>query len=199
MPGDSLSKIAQGVYGDPQLWKLIHQMNPQIQNPNIIQPGQLLNLPEQKDFLSDGALAADDVQEAQVVETKILAAGPGNGSAGKWVALGFVLLAAALLGHEAMKEKKKGTPAKKKGKSLSGTGLKPEQVKVGDYVLLTTSDGERAKVKITSTTQKRGRFEVDGVTTYKGKRHKVLFFTSDFEKGNVRKISKNTKVKQVFK
>ena len=44
--GDSLSKIAKAVYGDPNQWKAIHQANQDtIKNPDLIFPGQVLKLP----------------------------------------------------------------------------------------------------------------------------------------------------------
>ena len=44
--GDSLSKIAKAVYGDPNQWKAIYQANQDtIKNPDLIFPGQVLKLP----------------------------------------------------------------------------------------------------------------------------------------------------------
>jgi nucleoid-associated protein YgaU len=44
--GDSLSKIAKQVYGDPQAWRTIHEANRDIiDNPDLIHPGQVLKLP----------------------------------------------------------------------------------------------------------------------------------------------------------
>lgn len=119
LPGDSLSKIAAGMYGDPQLWKLIWEINPQITDPDKIYPGQIINVPEQKDFLRSGNAgpAADTVQSAVVLESKLLTDEQGK-KAGNWFAWGIVLLAAALLGSEALKERKKQkkkAPAAKKG------------------------------------------------------------------------------------
>ncbi|MFM0277691.1 LysM peptidoglycan-binding domain-containing protein [Paraburkholderia sediminicola] len=47
MPGDTLSKIAQKVYGDPSRWQLIYQANKALigSNPNLIRPGQKLTIP----------------------------------------------------------------------------------------------------------------------------------------------------------
>jgi nucleoid-associated protein YgaU len=45
--GDSLSKIARRFYGDAKLWKRIHEANrDQIENPDLIHPGQVLKVPE---------------------------------------------------------------------------------------------------------------------------------------------------------
>jgi len=45
-PGDSLSKIAQRVYGDANKWRLIFEANTdQIKNPDLIHPGQILKIP----------------------------------------------------------------------------------------------------------------------------------------------------------
>lgn len=44
--GDSLSKIAQREYGDASQWKRIYEANRStISNPDLIHPGQVLNLP----------------------------------------------------------------------------------------------------------------------------------------------------------
>lgn len=45
-PGDSLSKIAQREYGDASEWKRIYEANKgTIKNPDLIHPGQVLNIP----------------------------------------------------------------------------------------------------------------------------------------------------------
>lgn len=45
--GDSLSKIAQQVYGRADRWKLIFEANrDQISDPDLIHPGQVLTLPD---------------------------------------------------------------------------------------------------------------------------------------------------------
>jgi len=45
--GDSLSKIAQREYGDASQWRRIFEANRnQIQDPDLIQPGQKLIIPE---------------------------------------------------------------------------------------------------------------------------------------------------------
>ena len=45
--GDSLSKIAQQVYGDAHQWSKIFDANrDQIKNPDMIQPGQKLKIPK---------------------------------------------------------------------------------------------------------------------------------------------------------
>ena len=44
--GESLSKIAQQVYGDAQLWRRIYDANRDvIKNPDLIEPGQTLKIP----------------------------------------------------------------------------------------------------------------------------------------------------------
>ena len=44
--GDTLSKIAQSQLGDGAKWKAIHEANrDQISDPDLIHPGQVLNLP----------------------------------------------------------------------------------------------------------------------------------------------------------
>lgn len=45
-PGDTLSSIAQRFYGNPADWRLLYQANrSEIPNPNVIYPGQVLNVP----------------------------------------------------------------------------------------------------------------------------------------------------------
>lgn len=45
--GDSLSKIAKRVYGDPRKWRVIYEANRNlIKNPDLIHPGQVFTLPE---------------------------------------------------------------------------------------------------------------------------------------------------------
>ncbi len=44
--GDSLSKIAQRFYGDAKEWRRIFEANKdQIENPDLIHPGQVLRIP----------------------------------------------------------------------------------------------------------------------------------------------------------
>jgi|KBSSwiStaDraftv2_1062776.scaffolds.fasta_scaffold432601_2 nucleoid-associated protein YgaU len=44
--GDSLSKIAQKVYGKASLWRKIYEANQDhIKDPDLIYPGQVLRLP----------------------------------------------------------------------------------------------------------------------------------------------------------
>ncbi|MEO8431171.1 MAG: LysM peptidoglycan-binding domain-containing protein [Acidobacteriota bacterium] len=46
-PGDSLSKIARKFYGDAHAWKRIYEENKDvIKNPDLIQPGWKLRIPE---------------------------------------------------------------------------------------------------------------------------------------------------------
>jgi nucleoid-associated protein YgaU len=45
--GDSLSKIAKREYGDANKWRKIYEANRHlIKDPDLIYPGQLLNVPE---------------------------------------------------------------------------------------------------------------------------------------------------------
>ena len=45
--GDNLSKIAKRVYGDANQWRRIFEANrDQIENPDLIRPGQKLVIPE---------------------------------------------------------------------------------------------------------------------------------------------------------
>ena len=44
--GDSLSKIAKRLWGDASQWPRIHEANRDtIKNPDLIHPGQVLNIP----------------------------------------------------------------------------------------------------------------------------------------------------------
>jgi nucleoid-associated protein YgaU len=44
--GDSLSKIAKHLYGDANQWRRIFEANrDQIENPDLIKPGQKLKIP----------------------------------------------------------------------------------------------------------------------------------------------------------
>ncbi len=46
--GDSLSKIAKEVYGEASQWKRIYEANrDRIKNPDLIQPGWTLTIPDQ--------------------------------------------------------------------------------------------------------------------------------------------------------
>ena len=46
--GDSLSKIAKREYGDANKWRQIYQANRDvIENPDLIEPGQNLIIPEE--------------------------------------------------------------------------------------------------------------------------------------------------------
>ena len=46
--GDSLSKIAKREYGDAAKWNTIFEANrDKIKNPDLIHPGQVLNIPPQ--------------------------------------------------------------------------------------------------------------------------------------------------------
>ncbi len=49
--GDSLWAIAQRAYGDPEDWDTIYQANQKVvgNNPNLIYPGQVLNIPKISD------------------------------------------------------------------------------------------------------------------------------------------------------
>ncbi|NPA67434.1 MAG: peptidoglycan-binding protein LysM [Chlorobi bacterium] len=45
--GDSLSKIAKAIYGDPMKYKIIFEANkPMLKDPNLIYPGQALRIPK---------------------------------------------------------------------------------------------------------------------------------------------------------
>lgn len=109
-PGESLSLISKTYFGDFSMVNEIAKLN-NISNVNLIQPGQLIKIP--------------DVQEAEVIET--IAPGEPKSSAGKWIGWAFVLGAAGLLWYEANKQRNKnkslgeviviGSPKAKKRKT----------------------------------------------------------------------------------
>ena len=44
-PGDTLWGIAEGSTGDGRNWRDLHGDNPQIEDPNLIFPGEVINIP----------------------------------------------------------------------------------------------------------------------------------------------------------
>lgn len=47
--GDTLSRIAERYYGEPSKWRLIYEANRDtISNPDLIYPGQELQIPEER-------------------------------------------------------------------------------------------------------------------------------------------------------
>ena len=57
-PGDTLSSIAQRFYGNPADWRGLYQANRSvIRNPNVIDPGEVLNVPYQLPASSSGTAA----------------------------------------------------------------------------------------------------------------------------------------------
>lgn len=57
-PGDTLSSIAQRFYGNPADWRGLYQANRSvIRNPNVIDPGEVLNVPYQLPASSSGTSA----------------------------------------------------------------------------------------------------------------------------------------------
>jgi len=58
-PGDTLSSIAQRFYGNPADWRGLYQANMSvIRNPNVIDPGEVLNVPYQLPASSSGTSAS---------------------------------------------------------------------------------------------------------------------------------------------
>jgi len=58
-PGDTLSSIAQRFYGNPADWRGLYQANRSvIRNPNVIDPGEVLNVPYQLPASSSGTSAS---------------------------------------------------------------------------------------------------------------------------------------------
>ncbi len=58
--GDSLWSIAARLLGDPLRWPEIQRLNPQLADPDLVRPGEVLNLPA--DALTEQG-AADDTQD----------------------------------------------------------------------------------------------------------------------------------------
>ena len=89
-PGDTLSLIAGREYGNIMLWPALAQANPQISNPDVIQPGQVINIPDTIDV------------DAQVIDSK---RGPGTfEKVFPWLLL---VLAAGGIGLKVYHDKKK--------------------------------------------------------------------------------------------
>jgi len=103
-PGDSLSKIALQTYGDVNKWNVLAAANPQIVNPNLIHAGQIINIPEERDYIKQQEM----IMDAEVIESNV----GGKTKWGNWIAWGFIALAAVLLGREALKQNKKNKASK---------------------------------------------------------------------------------------
>jgi Tfp pilus assembly protein FimV len=57
-PGDTLSSIAQRFYGNPADWRGLYQANRSVvRNPNVIDPGEVLNVPYQLPASNSGTSA----------------------------------------------------------------------------------------------------------------------------------------------
>lgn len=58
-PGDTLSSIAQRFYGNPADWRGLYQANRSVvRNPNVIDPGEVLNVPYQLPASSSSGTSA---------------------------------------------------------------------------------------------------------------------------------------------
>jgi LysM repeat protein len=99
--GDSLSLISKKLYGDFSRVDEIAKLN-NIKNVNLIYPGQQLAVPNVPDAVSTDAVIVDDEKPAWKI------------AAGKWFPWIVGVVAAALLGREAMKQKKKNKAIKAK-------------------------------------------------------------------------------------
>ena len=65
-PGDTLSGIAQQLYGSYNDWQSLYNANTgTIANPNLIYPGQVLTVPSGAQGSSSGAVTSDDATSAQ--------------------------------------------------------------------------------------------------------------------------------------
>lgn len=75
--GDTLSSISQGVYGQPWMWPKLWSVNPQIQNPHWIYPGDQVRLsgntaPAAKESRTLGALGFQGLTKAVPPSTVFL-------------------------------------------------------------------------------------------------------------------------------
>ena len=96
--GDSLSAISKRLFGDFSMTDELARIN-KISNPNLIQPGQQLIIPDVKGTYQDAEVIA-----SEPINTK-------KETIGKVFAWGTVAIAAYLLGREAWKQKKKNKKA----------------------------------------------------------------------------------------
>lgn len=70
--GDTLSTIAKLHYDDEASWRLIYESNKDIiQNPNLIQPGWAINLPDAKDT-SRREHISTKISRSQHINTKVI-------------------------------------------------------------------------------------------------------------------------------
>jgi len=54
-PADTLSAIAREQYGDDRYWRAIVAANPELKNPDVLTPGQVLKLPPKEQVVSRGS------------------------------------------------------------------------------------------------------------------------------------------------
>jgi len=89
-PGDSLWKIAARHLGDGRAWRALVALNPQISDPNLIHPGDVLRLPLEAANLK-AEMGSTGAAEGAASETRT----SGAGSASVRVVLGDTLWALA--------------------------------------------------------------------------------------------------------
>lgn len=107
-PGDSLSSIALNRFGSYDRYDILLKANPQIVNKDLIYVGQVINIPEERDYIKQQEM----IQDAEVLESSI----GGKTKWGNWIGWGVMGIAAALLGYEAWKQHKKNKGSKPKKK-----------------------------------------------------------------------------------
>ena len=75
--GDCLWSIAEQYYGSGSQYKRLAAANPDIKNPNLIYPGQVLTIPAADDLPAAGADSASAVLAAETVSA-------WDGETGRW-------------------------------------------------------------------------------------------------------------------
>src|ERR1700722_636494 len=72
-PGDTLSSIAQRFYGNPADWHWLYQVNRSVvRNPNVIYPGEVLNVP----YDPPASTATSTAARSPVLTTSAALSGP---------------------------------------------------------------------------------------------------------------------------
>ncbi len=69
--GDTMLEIARRKYENPSLWKVIARLNPQISNPNRINPGDILSVPVVVERQADTPPATPDSPKTDAAALKI--------------------------------------------------------------------------------------------------------------------------------
>lgn len=106
--GDSLSLISQRIFGDFSQVDAIATLN-KISNKDLIHPGQIILLPDLKSTFQDANVISSTTGSSSTNSTTTTTT---KTQFGKYFGWGVVLVAAVLLGREAMKQNKKNKKSK---------------------------------------------------------------------------------------